>query len=152
NCVRQMRDSAGMRRRRPSGKTRHRQIKAPPEKMDRTALATKTRAEFFEHAIALDENAPEPIGVFAVVRTMIFIFIKRDRILDLVGHFVDGYPHVQVAQRLHYRLIKLRNRLRFQFDRSPSTIAFKDAQLVIDEIKADLERARAMRNRRSSQA
>ena len=47
---------------------------------------------------------------------------------------------------------KLSNRPRFQFDRSPSTVAFEDAQLVIDKVKSYLKRRRMVRDRRSRQA
>src|SRR3989442_9670701 len=41
NCIRQMWNPARVRRRGPTGKTCHREIKAAPEKMHRTALATE---------------------------------------------------------------------------------------------------------------
>src|SRR5438874_6909597 len=47
--VGQMGDAAGMRRRRPAGKARYREIEAAPEKMHRAALAAETRTKFFEN-------------------------------------------------------------------------------------------------------
>ena len=86
-----MRHPAGMRRRRSPRKTRNGEIKAAPEKVHRTALATEARAEFFKYAIALHENAPEPICIFAIIRAVLFVAIKLDRILNLVGHSLDAH-------------------------------------------------------------
>ena len=55
--------------------------------MHRTAFAAETRAKVLKHAIALHEHAPESVGIFAIVRAMLFILIKRDRILNLVRHW-----------------------------------------------------------------
>src|SRR5215469_1818707 len=106
-------DSPRMRRRGSAGKTRDRQIKATPEKVHRTAFAAKARSKLLKHAIALDEDTPKPICVFAVVRAMLFILIEGDRVFDLVRHGVDGHRQLKIAQCLHYRPIKLDNRLRF---------------------------------------
>src|SRR5207249_7005247 len=51
--IRQMWNSARMRRCGPARETCHREVKATPEKMHRTAFATKTRAEFLKHPITL---------------------------------------------------------------------------------------------------
>src|SRR4029450_13973546 len=129
-----MRDAAGMRRRRPSGKARDRQIEAAPEKMHRTAFATKPRSELLEHAIALHQHAPEYIGVFPIVSAVLFIFIKGDRVYDLVREFVYGYRQMQLIETLHHAAVKIGNRTRFQFNRPPLAIARLNAQLVIGEI------------------
>ncbi len=70
--IRQMRNSAGMRWRRASGKSRHGQIETTPEKMDRAAFAAEAGAKFLEDAIGLQEHAPEAVGIF------------RDRMRDVV--------------------------------------------------------------------
>ena len=56
--------------------------------MHRTAFAAKTRPEFLEHAIALHQHAPESIRVFAVIGTVFFVPIERDRVLNLVRHLL----------------------------------------------------------------
>ena len=76
--------------------------------MHRTAFATETRAKLLKYAIALHENAPEPVGIFAIVRAVLFILIKRDRIFDLVRHGVDGHRQLEIAQRFHHGLDKTR--------------------------------------------
>src|SRR5262249_44648704 len=98
NRVRQMWDSARMWRRWTARKTRHCQIKTAPEKMHGTAFATETRAKFLKHAIALHKDLPEPVGVLAIVRAVLFILIKRDRIFDLVRHHADLNWQFQIIQ------------------------------------------------------
>ena len=78
-----------MRRRCASRKTRDREIKTPPEKMDRAALAAETRTEFLEYAIALRQHLPETIGVFWIVGPMLVVLLKRDRTLNFVRRRVD---------------------------------------------------------------
>src|SRR4030095_13196127 len=146
DLVRQMRNSPGMGRRWPPGETRHGQIKTAPEKMHRTALPAETRAEFLEDTIALHEHAPEPGGIFAIIRAMLFILIKRDRILDLVRRGIDGHGQLEIAQHLHHGTIKIGDRLRFQLNGSSRAIALVDEQLVLDEIKLYLESVRAVRD------
>src|SRR5215469_17903293 len=107
-----MRNPTRMRGRWPSGETRHCEIKTAPEKMHWAAFTTETRAKFLENAIALHEHAPEPGCMFAVVRPVFFILIKRDRILNLVRRHVDLDRQLQIIQRLHDSLIELHHRLR----------------------------------------
>src|SRR5437762_8039438 len=107
--VRQVRNSARMRRRWSSGETCHLQIKTAPEKMHRTAFATETRSKFLKYAIALYENAPEPVSIFGIIRAVLFILIERDRIFDLIRRSVDGYRQLEIAQCLHHGPIKLGN-------------------------------------------
>src|ERR1700757_562945 len=104
-----MRDPAGMRWSRLAGKTRDRQIKAAPEEMYRAAFAAKTRAELLEYAIALNENPPEPVGIFGIVRVMLLVAIEGDWILNLVRQHVDLNRQFQIIQRLHDSLIELRD-------------------------------------------
>src|SRR5215469_6507276 len=98
-------NSPRMWRRRPSGETRHSQIKTAPEKMHRTAFATETRAEFLKYAIALHEHAPKPVRILAIIRAVLLILIKRYRIFDLVRHGVDSHRQLKIAQCLHHRPI-----------------------------------------------
>ena len=113
-----------MRRRRTPGKTRHGQIKTAPEKMHRTAFAAETRAKLLKYAIALHQNAPEPVGILAIVGAVLFILIERDRIFDLVRHGVDSHRQIRARQRLHHCPVKFRHRLRTQFNTSPAPSLF----------------------------
>src|SRR4029077_9138518 len=69
-------NSPRMRRRWPSGETRHCQIKIAPQKTHRTAFAAETRAKVLKHAIALHEHAPNPVGIFAIIRAVLLILIN----------------------------------------------------------------------------
>ena len=104
-----MRDSAGMRWRLPPGKPRDRQIEAAPEEMHRAAFATKSRTELLEHSIGLHQNTPKPIGVFPIVRPVLFIFIERDRVLNLVRYLVNRYRQMKLLESLHHSPIKICN-------------------------------------------
>src|SRR6266403_962342 len=99
-----MRNAAGMRRRGPAGKTRDGKIWRAPEKMDRTAFPAEARSKFFEDAVGLDQNAPESIGIFRVVRAMLLVAIERNRIRNLVCQFVDPAGTVVYVQPGHARL------------------------------------------------
>src|SRR5262245_23338166 len=113
-----MGDPAGMRRSRPAGKPRHRQIEAAPEEMHGTAFATKMRAELLEHAIALHQNAPEPISVLRVIRAMRFVLIEWDRVLNLVRHFVNRYWQMKLVESPDDSCVHMCNRTRQEFHRS----------------------------------
>src|SRR5262249_10667050 len=84
--IRQMRHSAGMRRRSPAGETCHRQIKTAPKKMHWAAFAAEMRAELLKHAVTLHKNAPKPMRILASVRARLFMLAERNRALDLVRH------------------------------------------------------------------
>src|SRR4029078_5266061 len=118
-----MRDSARMRRGRPSGKSRHSQIEAAPKEMHRAAFATKTRSELLEHPIALHQNTPESISVFAIVRAVLFVFIERNRILNLVRHLVNRYRQTKLIESLHHCLVKVGNGTRLELNRPLLAIA-----------------------------
>src|SRR5882724_13533701 len=146
-----MRNASGMLRRGPAGKTRDGKIWRAPEKMDRTAFPAEARSKFFEDAVGLDQNTPESIGIFRVVRAMLLVAIERNRIRNLVRQYVDLDGEIELVQRGHDRLVEIRHAARFQFDRLPRAVAFQNPKLVIDEIKADLKRVSSVRNRRSRQ-
>src|ERR1051325_196829 len=138
-----------MRRCRAAGKTRHSQIETAPKEMHWTTFPAKLRSKLLEQAVALHQNAPESIGVFPIVRAVLLIFIKRNRVCNLVRHFANRHRKIKFIEGLHHRPIKIGNRSRSQVDRSPITLARIDVKLMIDEIKSDLERPQAVWNRRS---
>src|SRR6266566_3865879 len=105
-----MRDAAGMRRRWTPGETRDGEIKTAPEKMHRTAFPAKARAEILKHAIGLYKDTPKPVRIIAIIRAVGFIALERNRVLDFVRRRVDGHRQLQFSQRLHHRVVKIRNR------------------------------------------
>ena len=64
--VGQVRNPAGMRRRRTTREAGHGEIEAAPEEMHRTAFAAEAGTKFFQDAIGLGENAPEAVGPGAI--------------------------------------------------------------------------------------
>src|SRR6202011_5722353 len=150
--VRQMRNAAGMLRRGATGKTRDGKIRRAPEEMDWAAFSTEPRSKFLKYAIGLDQNAPESIGIFRIVRAMLIILVEGNWIGNLVRYDVDLDRQFQLVQRGHDRFVEIRHTARFQFDRSLRAVAFQNPKLVIDEIETNLKRVSSMRNRRSRQA
>src|SRR5438477_8852252 len=111
-----MGDAAGMRRRRPAGKARYREIKAAPEKMHRTALAAETRTKFFENTICLQEHAPKAVGIFQIVSGVFLIMIERDRFQRFVRLHSNLYFNPELSQVGHDLTIKISETLRLQRD------------------------------------
>src|SRR5438477_3244653 len=144
-----MRNAAGMLRCSASGKTRHREIGRSPDKMDGGAFSAEARTEFFEHAIGLDQNAPESIGILGIVRAMLLVAIEWNLIWDFVWQDVDLHRQFQLVQCAHDRFVEIRDAARLEFDRALSAVAFQNPQLMIDEIETNFESVGAVRNRRS---
>src|SRR6478736_9349189 len=132
-------NSPRMQRRWPSGETRHCQIKTAPEKMHRTAFAAETRAKVLKHAIALQQDAPKPICIFWIVGSMLVVLIEWNRGFNLVGRRVNRRVDLKLAEGGHDLAIKCRNRSRAQLNNLHRSVAFQDAQFVIDEIETNFE-------------
>src|SRR5437762_1089173 len=101
-----------MRRRRPDGKTGDSEIEAAPEKMHRAPLAAEARAEFFQHALGLEQDAPETVGVGGIVGAMLLIAIERSRVDDFVRQKVDLDRQFEFGQGSDHVAIKSGYRLR----------------------------------------
>src|SRR5437762_2188791 len=106
NRIRQMWNSARMRRCEPARETGHCEIKAAPEKMHRTAFATKTRAEFLKYASALQQDAPKPICIFWIVGSMLVVLIEWNSGFNLVRRRVNPRVDLKLAERGHDFAIK----------------------------------------------
>src|SRR5436190_8291993 len=111
-----MGNAAGMRWRRPSGKARHRQIEAAPEKMHRTAFAAETRTKFLENTIGLQKHAPEAVGIFQIISGVFLIMIERDRFQRFIRLHSNLYFNPELSQVGHDLTIKIRDTLRLQRD------------------------------------
>src|SRR5439155_20928508 len=64
--VGEVRDTAGVARRRTPREACHGEVEAAPEEMDGAALADETGTERLQHAVRLYEHAPEALGVLRV--------------------------------------------------------------------------------------
>src|SRR5437870_8952790 len=87
--VRQVRNPAGVQRRRSPRESRHSEIETAPEKMHRAAFPAEPGAEQFENPIALKENTPESVGIFGIISAVRLIAFKRNRVHDFVRRGVD---------------------------------------------------------------
>src|SRR5208282_5500554 len=70
------------------------QVKASPEKMDRTGFANEKRAKLLEDGLAAYENPPKAVGVFGIVGGMLRVLIEGNRVGNFDGHLpdFDGNP------------------------------------------------------------
>src|SRR3954453_7272585 len=96
-----MGNAPGMFWRRTAGEPGHGEVETPPEKMDRAAFAAELGAELLEDPVALEQDAPETIGVFGVVGRIGFVLLKRDRRIDFVWCGVDPYRDIEHFEGLH---------------------------------------------------
>jgi hypothetical protein len=106
------------------------------------------RAELLEDPVGLHQDAPEPVGVFAVIRSVCLVLVEADGIGHFVGFRVDVDRQAELVQLLHEARVERRHRLRLQCDRSDAAVARLYGHLVTHEVEVDLERSVAMRNRR----
>src|SRR4249919_3086896 len=107
--------------------------------MHRARLADKAGAEQLKYAVALQQHAPEPLGVIRVVCGMRTILAKADRVHQLVGSLVDVDVDSGLRQGSLDGSEKLGDRLRAQRNLQLPSVAGIDAQNVIDKIECDLQ-------------
>src|SRR5256885_10340767 len=101
--------------------------------MHRAAFAYEASAKLLEHAFWLNEDAPEAIGICGVIRSVLVIFSKGNRVLHLVwpGMYLDF--DAGGAQCCHQLFIKVRDRARREFDDLSFAIACVNEQIVVNE-------------------
>ena len=116
------------------------QISRPgkPGGVDRTYLAQKAAAEKLEHAIGLDERAPEGMRRVGIIGSMQPIIREADRVLHLVWHFVYANGDPDAVQEIENPAVKLGNGLRFERMRPLRTPAGADGEAVTNEIELNL--------------
>src|SRR6185437_8334773 len=85
DAVRQSRNAAGMRRRGPPRKTRHRKIEAAPEEMRWAGLAQKSGAEQFEQPVGLDQRTPEIPRLCWIIDAVHTVPVEGNGIRHLAG-------------------------------------------------------------------
>ena len=139
---------AGPFRRAASGEAGNGEIETAPEKMHRAALPDEPRSELLEHSVRLNQDSPESVGVLGVVRLVLRVFSKRNRVGNLVRLGVDFDFDPERSQHCHKLGIELGNRARRKNKRPDTAFAGPDDQRVVDEVEVDLEGPIAIRNRR----
>ena len=73
---------------------------------------------------------------------MFFIAIKRNRRIDFIRNMRNFDRHAELRQRAMTSPIKIRYRFRLERDLPRTSIAGLNSELVVDEIKIDLESSR----------
>src|SRR5262249_50621235 len=132
------------RRRDASGKAGHSQIEGTPPEVHGTDFADESGAKRLEDIIDPDQCAPESMRILGVIRSMDAILIEADRVRNLDGHSPNFHIQTHIVQMCHQLLVKVRDRLRSEREKPRRIIAASDPQLVLDEIKLDLEQAIAV--------
>ena len=116
--------------------------------MDGAALADETGTERLQHAVRLDEHAPEALGVLRVIGRMRAVLGERDGRIDLVGSRVDVDLQVELPEGLHHGVVERGDRACLEPDRATGALARLDEELVRDEVEVDLEGPCPVRDRR----
>ena len=115
--------------------------------MHRAAFADEPGPEGLQDAVGLHENAPEPEGVFAVIRSVHFVAVERNRVGHLVRLGADVHLKVEAGHLLHDPRVERRDRLRLQRHARRPPIARLNRQRVPDEIEFNLEASAPIRDR-----
>jgi hypothetical protein len=126
----------------PSGESSHGEVEAAPEKMNRTALAAKIRPKLLEDAVALQKDAPEPVRVFGIVGGILLVPLDGNRGIDLVRRRLDLDRQLELAERAHHLVVKVRDGLRLQTDGFFAVVAGLNSQNMINEIEVYLKNTR----------
>ena len=90
NGIRQALHPAGMQRSRTAGKTRHRQIERPPEKVHGRDLAEITCPELFEDPSDADKRPVETLDRSGIVRSHGRVMLERHGISNLAWRPMHG--------------------------------------------------------------
>ena len=133
-----------MGRGRAAGKARDRHVEAAPEEVHRACLAEKARAELLEHAIHVDEDAPELLRVMGIISRVLAVPLKRNGVGDLDRHRPDPDLQSKRFQPVHDIVVEIGNRAGLQRQTFRSPIARLYVQAVIDEVEVDLKTGPAL--------
>jgi hypothetical protein len=134
-------------RRLAAGEPRHGEIEAAPEEVHRARLAAEVCPELLEDTVDLEQDTPEPVRRVGVIRFVHAVFRKRNGFLDLVWSRIDRDGIAEALKGRHDRLVEVRCVLWHQRNRFVTTVTGVYAQLMIDEVEGDAERAVAVRDR-----
>src|SRR5258706_2903446 len=129
-----MRYAARMARCAASGKTRHRQIEAAPEEVDRARLAEKAGAELLEHAVGVHKDLQEAPHRIRIVRGVRDVLREANRLRQFVRHLVDGDVNAEGCKIGHDRRVETRDRLSGEGKVPLRAVTGGNAQSMIDEV------------------
>src|SRR5437868_11849990 len=114
--------------------------------MHRAALAQKSRAELFEDAIALDQDAPKPLDVFGLVGSVVLVFIEWSGIVKLHRLTINLYFDSQGLQRRHVFRVKIGDETLVEAHGMWLAVTGSHPQLMSHQIEFDLQRAGGARD------
>src|SRR6516164_7536286 len=126
-------------RSRPAAESRHCQVEASPEEMNRARFANEPGAKLFEDRIAPLQNSPEPANRVGIIGGVHDVLIEPNGVGKLNWHAVNVHYDSEIIESRHELSIELRHGLRFEFELPDVSFTGFDNQLVVDEIEADLE-------------
>src|SRR5579871_929268 len=94
-CFLRNRIRPGSRRGTSARKASNRKIETAPEKMYRTVFADKAGAKLFEDFIGADQDPPEAVCIFWIIRGMLCVLVERDGLGNLDWHLPDFHLDVE---------------------------------------------------------
>src|SRR6202035_5445051 len=107
--------------------------------MNGTVLADKAGAKVFEDFMGADQNSPEAVCVFWIVRCALCILIERDGVGNFNRHLPDFHMNVERLQTSHELVVKIGDRFWRKRHFSFRVLAGSNQQLVMDEVELNLE-------------
>src|SRR5438876_11851731 len=110
------------------------------------------RAKLREDLVRPNEYAPEAVCILRVIRCIFVILLEGNWSLNLNRHGPDLHPYSQFVEGAHDLSIEFSHRPRNEGNSSGSAVPEFNNQLMIDEIKIDLERSIIVRHWRGSQS
>src|SRR6267378_52577 len=114
--------------------------------MHRARFSYEPSPELLEDCIAGNENPPEAVGVFGIVRGMYRVLIERDRVRNFNWHLPYFYLDPERGQRFHELAIEVRDGTRGQCKCCAGGMAGLNDELVMDEVEKDFEHPASVRD------
>lgn len=130
---------------------RTRYVEQAPEEVHRAHLADEVRPELADHAVRLDQLAPEQLRGLRVVGRVLVILGEGDRRVDFVGPCGDARFDSQLSQRGKDFGVELGDRFGGQRDSGRSAVARADRQHMVDEVEFQVEQPVSVRDRACGQ-
>jgi len=120
--------------------------------MHRARFPEEACAELLEGSIGLDQCKPERMRLARIVRTMHAIRRERDRVRDLVRHFLDRDRDAELGENRHHASVEIGDRSRLEREPMLLTAARAHDELMCNEVELDVEGRTAVRYRRRTEA
>src|SRR5207237_805818 len=121
--IRQVGHAAGMTRRAPAGKARHREIETAPEEMYRARLAEEGGAELLEDPVDVEKNLQKASHRVRVIRGVLVVLREADRLRQFIGHLVDCDVNAELRELGYDRRIEARDRVAGERKLPPGAVA-----------------------------